>query len=141
EMRGRNFHAYSFERVLADIRDARDRGARSLFIVDDNITLNVRTVWRGGKPWVRRDGLLPFRWTRISIGRWSRSLDRAPNRRTVWSGPALFWPISTSLRHLGPAASSCWTILSSRMPPPPFTRPRRFFTAVWDGLRGAYWKS
>jgi anaerobic magnesium-protoporphyrin IX monomethyl ester cyclase len=42
EMRGRNFYAYSFERVLADIRDARDRGARSLFIVDDNITLNVR---------------------------------------------------------------------------------------------------
>jgi len=31
EMRGRNFHAYSFERVLADIRDARGRGARSLF--------------------------------------------------------------------------------------------------------------
>jgi radical SAM superfamily enzyme YgiQ (UPF0313 family) len=29
EMRGRNFHTYSFERVLADIRDARDRGARS----------------------------------------------------------------------------------------------------------------
>ena len=42
EMRGRNFHTYSFERVLADIRDARDRGAQSLFIVDDNITLNVR---------------------------------------------------------------------------------------------------
>jgi len=42
EMRGRNFHVYSFERVLADIRDARDRGARSIFIVDDNITLNVR---------------------------------------------------------------------------------------------------
>src|SRR5213594_4061087 len=42
EMRGRNFHAYSFDRVLADIRDARDRGARSLFIVDDNVTLNVR---------------------------------------------------------------------------------------------------
>src|SRR5262244_1823377 len=42
EMRGRNFHAYSFERVLADIRDARDHGARSLFIVDDNITLNVQ---------------------------------------------------------------------------------------------------
>src|SRR5271167_1759468 len=33
---------YTFDRVLADIRDARDRGARSLFIVDDNITLNVR---------------------------------------------------------------------------------------------------
>jgi hypothetical protein len=42
EMRGRNFHTYSFDRVLADIHDARDRGARSLFIVDDNITLNVR---------------------------------------------------------------------------------------------------
>jgi anaerobic magnesium-protoporphyrin IX monomethyl ester cyclase len=42
EMRGRNFHTYSFERVLADIRDARDHGARAIFIVDDNITLNVR---------------------------------------------------------------------------------------------------
>jgi len=42
EMRGRNFHTYSFERVLADIRDARHHGARSIFIVDDNITLNVR---------------------------------------------------------------------------------------------------
>jgi anaerobic magnesium-protoporphyrin IX monomethyl ester cyclase len=27
-MRGRNFHPYAFDRVLADIRDARDRGAR-----------------------------------------------------------------------------------------------------------------
>lgn len=42
EMRGRNFHTYSFERVLEDIRDARDRGARSIFLVDDNIMLNVR---------------------------------------------------------------------------------------------------
>jgi anaerobic magnesium-protoporphyrin IX monomethyl ester cyclase len=42
EMRGRNFHTYSFERVLADIRDAYAHGARSLFIVDDNITLNVK---------------------------------------------------------------------------------------------------
>jgi len=41
EMRGRNFHTYSFERVLADIHDARDHGARSIFLVDDNITLNV----------------------------------------------------------------------------------------------------
>ncbi|HZR28287.1 MAG TPA: radical SAM protein [Terriglobales bacterium] len=40
-MRGRNFHTYSFERVLADIRDARAHGAKSLFLVDDNITLNV----------------------------------------------------------------------------------------------------
>jgi radical SAM superfamily enzyme YgiQ (UPF0313 family) len=42
EMRGRNFHTYSFERVLNDIRDARDHGARTIFLVDDNITLNVR---------------------------------------------------------------------------------------------------
>ena len=42
EMRGRNFHTYSFERVLCDIRDARDRGAKTIFLVDDNITLNVR---------------------------------------------------------------------------------------------------
>jgi anaerobic magnesium-protoporphyrin IX monomethyl ester cyclase len=42
EMRGRNFHTYSFERVLRDIRDARDHGARTIFLVDDNITLNVR---------------------------------------------------------------------------------------------------
>jgi radical SAM superfamily enzyme YgiQ (UPF0313 family) len=41
EMRGRNFHGYDFSRVLEDIRDARDRGARAIFIVDDNITLNV----------------------------------------------------------------------------------------------------
>jgi radical SAM superfamily enzyme YgiQ (UPF0313 family) len=41
-MRGRNFHTYSFDRVLADIRDARNHGARAIFLVDDNITLNVR---------------------------------------------------------------------------------------------------
>ena len=40
-MRGRNFHTYSFDRVLEDIRDAREHGARSIFLVDDNITLNV----------------------------------------------------------------------------------------------------
>ena len=42
EMRGRNFFTYSFDRVLADIRDARDHGARTIFLVDDNIMLNVR---------------------------------------------------------------------------------------------------
>lgn len=42
EMRGRNFHTYSFDRVLADIRDACRHGARTIFLVDDNITLNVR---------------------------------------------------------------------------------------------------
>jgi anaerobic magnesium-protoporphyrin IX monomethyl ester cyclase len=41
EMRGRNFHTYSLERVLADIRDAQHHGARTIFLVDDNITLNV----------------------------------------------------------------------------------------------------
>ncbi|MGC2111711.1 MAG: radical SAM protein [Candidatus Korobacteraceae bacterium] len=42
EMRGRNFHTYSFDRVLADIRDAHDHGARAIFIVDDNISLNIK---------------------------------------------------------------------------------------------------
>jgi radical SAM superfamily enzyme YgiQ (UPF0313 family) len=41
-MRGRNFHTFEFERVLDDIRDARAHGARAIFIVDDNITLDVR---------------------------------------------------------------------------------------------------
>lgn len=42
EMRGRNFHTYSFERVIEDIRDAQDHGARTIFLVDDNIMLNVK---------------------------------------------------------------------------------------------------
>jgi anaerobic magnesium-protoporphyrin IX monomethyl ester cyclase len=42
EMRGRNFHTWSIERVITDIADARARGARTIFIVDDNITLNVK---------------------------------------------------------------------------------------------------
>ena len=41
EMRGRNFHTWSFDRVIADIADARRHGARVVFLVDDNITLNV----------------------------------------------------------------------------------------------------
>jgi anaerobic magnesium-protoporphyrin IX monomethyl ester cyclase len=41
-MRGRNFHTYDFARVLDDIRDARDHGAECLFIVDDNVTLDVK---------------------------------------------------------------------------------------------------
>ena len=41
-MRGRSFHRYTFDRVLDDIRDARDRGAEVLFFVDDNITLDVK---------------------------------------------------------------------------------------------------
>jgi anaerobic magnesium-protoporphyrin IX monomethyl ester cyclase len=42
EMRGRNFHRFDFDRVLADIEDARARGAKAVFLVDDNITLDVR---------------------------------------------------------------------------------------------------
>jgi anaerobic magnesium-protoporphyrin IX monomethyl ester cyclase len=41
QARGRNFHTYSLERVLEDIRDADEHGARTIFLVDDNITLNV----------------------------------------------------------------------------------------------------
>jgi radical SAM superfamily enzyme YgiQ (UPF0313 family) len=41
EMRGRNFHPYPIDRVLADIADARTHGARAIFLVDDNITLDV----------------------------------------------------------------------------------------------------
>ena len=41
ELRGRNFHTFDFARVLADLSDARARGARAVFLVDDNITLDV----------------------------------------------------------------------------------------------------
>src|SRR6267142_812856 len=41
-MRGRNFHTFEIERVLEDIRDARAHGARAVFLVDDNLTLDVR---------------------------------------------------------------------------------------------------
>jgi anaerobic magnesium-protoporphyrin IX monomethyl ester cyclase len=40
-MRGRNFHPYPLDRVLADIADARAHGAEAIFLVDDNITLDV----------------------------------------------------------------------------------------------------
>lgn len=46
EMRGRNFHTASLDRVLADIADARARGARVVFLVDDNITLDARRFER-----------------------------------------------------------------------------------------------
>ena len=41
EMRGRNFHRFSIARVIDDITDARARGAGTIFLVDDNITLDV----------------------------------------------------------------------------------------------------
>ena len=42
EMLGRNFRTYPIERVLDDIRDAQKHGARMIFFIDDNITLNIR---------------------------------------------------------------------------------------------------
>jgi len=42
EMRGRNFHKFNFDRVISDIHDAKEHGARTIFFVDDNITLNVK---------------------------------------------------------------------------------------------------
>jgi anaerobic magnesium-protoporphyrin IX monomethyl ester cyclase len=41
EMRGRNFHRFPLAHVLEDIADARGRGARAIFFVDDNITIDV----------------------------------------------------------------------------------------------------
>ena len=41
EMRGRNFFRFPIPVVIDDIADAVARGARSIFIVDDNITLDV----------------------------------------------------------------------------------------------------
>jgi hypothetical protein len=46
EMRGRNFHTFAIDRVLADLRDARAHGAEVIFFVDDNITLDVRRFER-----------------------------------------------------------------------------------------------
>jgi radical SAM superfamily enzyme YgiQ (UPF0313 family) len=41
EMRGRNFHRFPIPRVIEDITDARRRGAKVIFFVDDNITIDV----------------------------------------------------------------------------------------------------
>ena len=46
EMRGRNFHPYPIDRVLDDIADAKRHGARAIFLVDDNITLDVKRFER-----------------------------------------------------------------------------------------------
>ncbi len=42
EMRGRNFYTRELARVMEDIADARHHGARVIFLVDDNVTLDVR---------------------------------------------------------------------------------------------------
>ena len=44
EMRGRNFNRFAIERVIADIADAHAQGARAIFLVDDNIVLDVKRV-------------------------------------------------------------------------------------------------
>ena len=49
EMRGRNFHRFPIERVIADIADAARAARAAIFIVDDNITLDVRAL-RGAVP-------------------------------------------------------------------------------------------
>jgi radical SAM superfamily enzyme YgiQ (UPF0313 family) len=41
EMRGRNFHRFPLAHVVDDIADARKRGARAIFLVDDNILIDV----------------------------------------------------------------------------------------------------
>ncbi len=40
KMYGRSYRRYSLERVLDDIQDAKDHGARAIFFTDDNIVLN-----------------------------------------------------------------------------------------------------
>jgi anaerobic magnesium-protoporphyrin IX monomethyl ester cyclase len=50
EMRGRNFHTYAFDRVLADICDARAHGAQTIFLVDDN----SRWMSDGSRPYAGR---------------------------------------------------------------------------------------
>lgn len=39
-MYGKSYRKYKFERVIADIKDAVNNGAKSIFFVDDNITLD-----------------------------------------------------------------------------------------------------
>jgi radical SAM superfamily enzyme YgiQ (UPF0313 family) len=41
EMRGRNFFRSPIDRVIDDIADAAGRGARAIFLIDDNITLDI----------------------------------------------------------------------------------------------------
>ena len=42
KMYGRTFRCYPMERIIRDIRDATSRGARIIFMADDNITLNMQ---------------------------------------------------------------------------------------------------
>jgi len=40
EMYGKSFRKYKIDRVIADIKDAREHGAKGILILDDNITLD-----------------------------------------------------------------------------------------------------
>jgi len=44
QMYGRSFRQYSIDRVIRDIKDARNHGAQFIVFVDDNITLNVKRL-------------------------------------------------------------------------------------------------
>jgi len=39
-MYGNSYRTFGIDRILEDVRDARDRGAQAIFFIDDNITLN-----------------------------------------------------------------------------------------------------
>lgn len=42
QMYGRSFRLFKIERIIEDLKDAKQRGAKAIFFNDDNITLNVR---------------------------------------------------------------------------------------------------
>lgn len=43
-MYGKSFRKFSIERILSDLEDARRHGAKSIFITDDNITLDAKRL-------------------------------------------------------------------------------------------------
>jgi radical SAM superfamily enzyme YgiQ (UPF0313 family) len=44
KMYGRNFRTYEIDRVINDIKNAKENGAKAIFISDDNITLDLRRL-------------------------------------------------------------------------------------------------
>lgn len=52
-MYGRSFRPFPMERVVADLKDIRTRGTRSVFLTDDNITYDIphfRRVCQASSP-------------------------------------------------------------------------------------------
>ena len=41
-MYGRSYRQFPIERIIEDIKDARNRGAKAVFFIDDNITINTK---------------------------------------------------------------------------------------------------